>query len=71
LNTIHPTEINLFYQPLNGLKKHIVNTFTSYDRLANKRKDDNIGDERLWRVGDDLYDFEPFMKSHPGGEGYI
>jgi len=29
------------------------------------------GAEELWRIGDNLYDLEMFMKTHPGGAEWI
>ncbi len=34
---------------------------TIRDWLAKKRKTDDIGDDSLWRIHDDLYDFTDFM----------
>ncbi|CAG7836518.1 unnamed protein product [Allacma fusca] len=40
-----------------------------FEWLADKRKDDNIGD--LWRVHDKLYNLERFVNQHPGGADWI
>lgn len=37
--------------------------------LEGKKADD--GAEGLWRIHDDLYDFQDFVKSHPGGSMWL
>ncbi|XP_011506370.1 PREDICTED: cytochrome b5-related protein-like, partial [Ceratosolen solmsi marchali] len=42
---------------------------TPYNFLESRRKND--GAEGLWRIGNNLYDLEGFMKNHPGGSEWI
>ncbi|TRY68651.1 hypothetical protein TCAL_02479 [Tigriopus californicus] len=36
-----------------------------------KKKYDDIGDSRLWRIHNDLYDLSDFIDKHPGGSMWI
>lgn len=42
---------------------------TMFGFLEGRRKDD--GAENLWRIDDDLYDLEDFIKNHPGGREWL
>ncbi|XP_014212315.1 cytochrome b5-related protein-like isoform X2 [Copidosoma floridanum] len=42
---------------------------TTFQFLEGRRKDD--GAEGLWRIQDNLYDLEDFVKKHPGGAEWI
>jgi cytochrome b involved in lipid metabolism len=39
------------------------------DWIEGKRKDDNIGN--LWRIHDKLYNLEPYITRHPGGQDWL
>jgi hypothetical protein len=42
---------------------------TSFSFLEGRKKTD--GAEGLWRIGNNLYDLEEFIKSHPGGPEWL
>ncbi len=59
-----------FHSSYRPLLDHPVRRVSVYRWLSGKREDDGIG-ERLWRVGDCLYDFSEFAVTHPGGEDWL
>ena len=39
--------------------------------LEGKVVDDNIGDPKLWRIHDKLYDLSGYLDRHPGGPEWL
>ncbi len=59
-----------FHSSYRPLLDNAARRMSIYRWLKGKRQDDNIGED-VWRVGNNLYDFTPFLSKHPGGAQWL